>query len=150
MKIIVIDKNKLSDILGNLSENVKNLILEKTLKKTGGEIIKKAEDKVWNHQRTGKLYRSIGMIVEKVNNDKQIVIGARTKGQFKGYHAHLLEDGTKERSYITKKGNRKSVGKVKGIKFWFKTFEENDNLYIQNLQNNIIKEMEKLLKKYNK
>ena len=33
----------------------------------------------------------------------KVVLAARIRGQYRGYHAHLVESGTKERSYIAKK-----------------------------------------------
>lgn len=59
---------------------------------------------------TMNLYKSIGMV--PMSEDVGVWIGARVVGGYKGFHGHLVEDGTVNRFYMTKKGNRHDTGKM--------------------------------------
>ena len=60
--------------------------------------------------RSGNLKRSMGMVPMK--DQIGAWVGARVTGGYKGFHAHLVENGTVERFYTTKKGNKHFTGKM--------------------------------------
>jgi len=60
--------------------------------------------------RTGNLRKSIGMV--PVKEESAVWIGARVVSGFKGFHSHLVENGTVERWYMTKKGKKHPTGKM--------------------------------------
>jgi len=62
------------------------------------------------HSVTRNLFKSIGTLVYK--NEIAVLVGARKKGGFHGWHGHLVEEGTVERQYITKKGNIHKTGRM--------------------------------------
>lgn len=56
-------------------------------------------------KRTGNLEKSIGRVrvpIKKANELGAVRVGPRRGGQYKGYHGHLIEFGTKDR--YTKRG----------------------------------------------
>jgi len=58
--------------------------------------------------KTGNLKRSIGQV--PMRGEMGMWIGARVIGGYRGFHGHLVEDGTVDRFYITKKGNKHATG----------------------------------------
>lgn len=140
----------LQNVFKNLSPAIKDRVLIKALQKISKPIIQAAESKIWNHQRTGRLYRSLG---EKVEKSKLLIkIGAKKTGRFKGSHAHLLENDTKERSYITKKNKVvHRTGKTKGIKYWStsitETYEGKEGEFKNYIVESLEKEVNRITKK---
>lgn len=151
MNLNILGTDDLKNLLSKLSPNIRDKILIKALQKISKPIINSAKTGVIGNQVTGRLYRSLGEVVNK--KTLQITLGARKTGKYKGWHAHLLENGTTERQYITKKGNVHKTGKVKGIKFWESAITQNENktqelgeYIIQSLE----KEVDRMYKKVNK
>lgn len=141
LKILGVDE--IRKMLSQLDKALRLKILRSALRKTAKPILDDAESNVWNHQVSGRLYRSLGITsVNDKNGVPEITIGARTGGKFKGNYAHLLESGTKERSYKTKTGKTKSTGKVQGVKFWERTLDKNQSEIQQELEGNIARAME--------
>jgi HK97 gp10 family phage protein len=60
--------------------------------------------------KTMNLSKSIGMV--PMSEDIGVWLGARVIGGYKGHHGHLVEDGTVDRFYYTKKGNIHRTGKM--------------------------------------
>jgi HK97 gp10 family phage protein len=69
-------------------------------------------------KQRGKLAQSIGTMDAK--NEIAILVGAMRP---KGAHGHLVENGTVERSYITKRGNTHRTGKMPAFGFMRKAYE---------------------------
>ena len=142
---------EINNLLKNLSDDVKKDVLNEALSNVAKEILKKAEENVWEHQHTGRVYRSLGISTRKKNGKiKDITVGARAFGKYKGHLAHLLEDGTKERFYTTKNGIQKSTGKMRATRFWSNANEDSEDMMEKELTDNIIKNMEKVVNRYNK
>lgn len=59
---------------------------------------------------TGNLRRSIGILTAR--NEIAVILGARKGKGFKGWHGHIVEEGTNDRYYTTKNGKRKFVGRM--------------------------------------
>ena len=137
MEIKLVNAEQLQNLLTGIDEALRAKILKKALRLVAAPIIKSAESKVWNHQRTGRLYRSLGIKPTKTG----YILGARKTGKFKGSHAHFLENGTAERKYITKKGKVHRTGRVKGIYYWSSSIEETSNKSEQEFQSYIIKSL---------
>lgn len=125
MELIINGVEELQRVLTNLSPALKDKILIKALQKISKPIINDAQTLIWSHQRTGRLFRSIGEKIDKKNN--RIILGARRGGKFKGFHAHLLEEGTEQRQYKTKKGTVKKTGKIIGVHYWQTAIDKNQN-----------------------
>jgi hypothetical protein len=66
----------------------------------------------------GNLLRSIG--TKAVPNEIAILVGAMRP---RGSHGHLIESGTAERVYISKKGKPHRTGRIVGIQFVEKAYD---------------------------
>lgn len=142
---------EINNLLKNLSDDVKEDVINEALSNVAKEILKKAEENVWEHQHTGRVYRSLGISTRKKNGKiKDITVGARAFGKYKGHLAHLLEAGSDERFYTTKNGIQKSTGRMKATNFWSNANEDSEDIMEKELTDNIIKNMEKVVNKYNK
>lgn len=84
---------------------------------TGGKSRLKRSMKSGSRGVTGNLLKSFQV---KVKNKPGVLTGFK-QGKDGGSHAHLVDRGTDERFYTTKKGKRKSTGKVIGNLFWSDT-----------------------------
>lgn len=114
--LAVFGTDELIQSFKNLDKDVSDKLVSTSLRKGAKLIIDEVKGKLISHRKTGNLLNSFTSTFYK--QLKQMMVGAsKRKG---GYHAHLLEAGTKERFYTTKRGNKKSTGKVKGI-YYFKS-----------------------------
>ena len=77
----------------------------------------------------GNLKASIGSYIS--SSEIGIHIGARKTGQHKGWHGHLVEDGTKPRSYITKTGKTKNVGVMPASGFFKASVEKHEDSAVE-------------------
>jgi hypothetical protein len=128
-------KNKLAiDEFRNLQ--IDSPIMGQFIEQAGRIFITLAKAKI--NVKTGNLRNSIGFI-ERDNRGKGRafrLIGARVYGPYKGFHAHLIEEGTADRTPSRKKKTSasgakygKNIGPAKP--FMRPAFESGKNLYIQ-------------------
>lgn len=154
MDIKINNAEQVKNMLLGLSNTLKNKILKNALQLIAKPILQSAESKVWSHQRTGRLYRSLGQKAIKAGEGIIIKLGANKTGKFRGSHAHFLENGTIQRSYITKKGVLHKTGRVSGINYWSSSIEENSGKSESEFATYIIqsfeKEVDSLVRKSNK
>lgn len=143
MNIKLKNTEAVQKVFSGLSEPLQTKILKKALTILSKPILESAKSKIWSHQRKGRLYRSLGQKASKRNGNQLLIIGARKGGRFRGYHAHLLENDTQQRSYFTKKGVRHNTGKTRGIKFWSSSVEEGSNKAESEFTSYIIQSIEK-------
>lgn len=98
-----------------------------------GEIfVKLAKSKIQDN--TGNLRNSIGFINRSSRGKypSTRLIGARVYGGFKGYHAHLLEFGTANRDYKSKKsGKSHFTGSGPAKPFMRPAYDEGKQQFIQ-------------------
>jgi hypothetical protein len=106
-----IQKNKVV-IQGIANLKVENAIMGQFIEQAGKVFIALAKSKI--KVKTGNLRESIGFIRrDNSNYGKPFrLIGARVYSGYKGYHAHLIEEGTADRS----KERRKNV-RANGVKY---------------------------------
>lgn len=62
--------------------------------------------------KTGNLYKSLGIVPMQENIG--VYVGARVIGGYRGFHGHLVEDGTVNRYVKTEKGKRLSKPRFTG------------------------------------
>ena len=128
-------KNKvvLNDI-ANLK--VEGPIMGQFIEQAGKVFIALAKSKI--KVKTGNLRNSIGFIErDKSNYGKPLrLIGARVYKGFKGYHAHLIEEGTTDRSKERKvsvkpNGEKYAPNKGPAKPFMRPAFEQGKGVYTQ-------------------
>lgn len=97
-------------------------------------------------RRTGNLARSIGSIA--VANEAAILVGAKKSGGYKGWHGHLIENGTVNRFRKTK--NNAATGRVIGTKFFENAYTNNEHFITQYTEEEMLQAIDKLIVKINK
>lgn len=144
-------KNKLAlDEFRNMQ--IDSPIMGQFIEQAGRIFITLAKAKI--SVKTGNLRNSIGFI-ERDNRGKGRafrLIGARVYGPYKGFHAHLIEEGTADRTPMRKKkttasGEKhgKNIGPAKP--FMRPAFESGKNLYIEAMKRLVTKHLEEKAKR---
>ena len=108
--------------------------------------------------KTKNLYNSLGLLFQE--DLYKVVLGARIRGQFKGYHAHLVESGTKERQwtakrtmkmfnrktrqfYTLKEGDIQRTGRTKPTRFLWMSVRMTENNTLRIIGDEFFKTIEK-------
>lgn len=109
---------------------------------------------VIDSSRSGNLYKSIGTKATKSLLNTQLLIGFRTFGKYSGYHAHLIEHGTKKRFYKRTKNiifkTKKNTGKLKATHFFQKSYDSDSQTIEKNIKGSMVKSLDKFVQKHNK
>ena len=87
------------------------------LKSSAAPIVSDAQQQI--NSRTGNLRASIGFIERNKRYKKAAMIGPRTYGTWKGYHAYLIAGGWKRQRYDG------GVTVVPGVPFMQRAFDRN-------------------------
>ena len=144
-------QNKLAlDEFRNLQ--IDSTIMGQFIEQAGKIFITLAKAKI--NVKTGNLRNSIGFI-ERDNRGKGRafrLIGARVYGPYKGFHAHLIEEGTADRTPSRKKkvsANGEKYGKNIGPAkpFMRPAFEAGKTLYISAMERLVSKHLEEKAKR---
>lgn len=144
-------KNKLAlDEFRNMQ--IDSPVMGQFIEQAGRIFITLAKAKI--NVKTGNLRNSIGFI-ERDNRGKGRafrLIGARVYGPYKGFHAHLIEEGTADRTPMRKKkttasGEKhgKNIGPARP--FMRPAFDAGKNLYIEAMNRLVSKYLEEKAKK---
>lgn len=128
-------KNKVV-IDGLKNMKVEPPIMGQFIEQAGKVFIALAKSKI--RTKTGNLRESIGFIQrDKSGYGKAMrLIGARVYGPYKGYHAHLIEEGTADRSKERKKtvtatGEKYAPNIGPARPFMRPAFEQGQSIYTQ-------------------
>lgn len=128
-------KNKLV-VDGLKAMKVEDAIMGQFIEQAGKVFIALAKSKI--RTKTGNLRESIGFIErDKSGYGKPMrLIGARIYGPYKGYHAHLIEEGTADRSKERKKSTTATGAKYApnvgpARPFMRPAFEQGKTIYTQ-------------------
>ncbi len=103
------------------------------------------EARAWQEHRrinSGNLERSIGRIQGKSKDFLNIQVAPRAKSGFKGFHAHLVHFGTKNRN--NKKGQNR--GSMPANDFMRRAFDKSLNQVRADFERKIAKQTEKYFK----
>ena len=95
---------------------------------------------------TGTLYKSIGTM--EIPNEVAILVGAKKSGKYKGWHGHLVENGTKERFRRSKDGAR--TGKVTGVHFFEHAYDSTQEQMYSQIEQTWYEEIDRFIIKVNK
>jgi len=113
IKIESEDAKRLESMFRDLQYKDQRNIVISALRKSTKPVIPAVKGNII-HSVTGNLKKSIGLL--SVRNEPAIIIAARKRSGFKGFHGHFLEDGTEERKYITKSGAEHRTGRMHSSK----------------------------------
>jgi len=95
-------------------------------------------------RRRGKLMQSIGTM--DARNEIAILVGAMRP---KGAHGHLVEDGTVERSYVTKRGKIHRTGRMPAFGFMRRAYEATEAQMFQTIANDWYEQIGVAIKRAN-
>lgn len=125
LNIELINDKELYNELLQLPQELLEQLSEEVFERLGGDISRDALSNLNSSikDKTGNLRNSIGYSVYK--NKAGVIVGARNKNGYKGYHANLIEFGTKNRWYKSKKGKIHELGAIKPKLFLRTAFESN-------------------------
>lgn len=125
LNIELINDKELYNELLQLPEELLEQLSEEVFERLGSDISRDALSNLNSSikDKTGNLRKSIGYSVYK--NKAGVIVGARNKNGYKGYHANLIEFGTKNRWYKSKKGKIHELGAIKPKLFLRTAFESN-------------------------
>ena len=116
-----INKDEINYLVRNLEDFEKDRAIKDGLKAAGNVFKVGGKERLRSRRKgkgTGNLARSF--IVRVKRNKPGVLIGFK-QGMDGGSHSHLVDRGTNERFYKTKKGKNRSTGKVIGNLFWSDT-----------------------------
>ena len=74
-------------------------------------------------------------------------VGARVRGQYKGFYDRFLNSGTVERFRVTKSGKKVTTGKITGTNFFTDAVKDNESNVVADLEINIIARLNQLMMK---
>lgn len=138
--------------LKQVPERIKRNELYRILRNVTGPVEKAMRDEVTKiemaaqaagRETTGNLYDAIGRIRGKSKEYLNIQVAPRVKGNYKGYHAHLVNFGTKVRK--TRKGYNR--GAARENNFAQRAFDRTLNMVRPEFEAQVAKSTERLLKK---
>lgn len=92
---------------------------------------------------TGNLRKSIGFV--PIRGQAGAYVGARIKGGFRGYHGHLVEEGTVER--FRKSKDNASTGKMRYSGFWRRAMISTEQQVMNTVADEWYKSIEKFIVK---
>lgn len=95
---------------------------------------------------TGNLSRSFGTLA--VPGEIAIIVGAKKGGGYKGWHAHLVENGTVARFRKTK-GNA-PTGRIRGTHFFEEAFNQTQQEMYSTIEQDWLEEIDKFIIKTNR
>ena len=131
----------LKEFFNNLSTSDQRKIFLTAFRKASKPMINEA--KTTAPRRTGNLARSIGTI--GLPNEVAILVGAKVAN--KGWHGHLIENGTANRFRRTK-GNA-PTGRVIGIHFFENAYNNNESYMVNSVEEEWLKAIDNYIIKFN-
>lgn len=124
----IIGANELTEAFKVLPANIQTNLVKSTFRRIGSPYVKDIRNEfvsVKKNKGTGELVKAIGYKVFR--NGLGIIVGFRAdKSHSRGHLAHLIDRGTNDRFYTTRKNSlKKSTGKLKSTNFFEKATGEN-------------------------
>lgn len=120
MESTVLGAKQLLRLFDELSKSQKRSVVISGFTKASKPMLQTVKNNLISRTRaktSGNLAKSLG--VKGVRGKSILHLGARTFGNFKGFHSHLVESGTGERYYTTKSGAIHITGRARPMP-WFR------------------------------
>lgn len=105
-----------------------------------------ADAKATVPRRTGNLANSIGTM--GVGSEAAILVGAKKGGGARGWHGHLIENGTADR--FRKSKNNAPTGRVTGTRFFEIVYERNEEYIVQSTEEEWLRAIDNMIIRINK
>jgi len=136
-KTIVTDDDKLDSALATLSKDaIKDADIKYALRKIAKPLIEEIQNRTPIKTRT--LHDSIGVLkgIRSKKGKPFILVGPRYYEPYRGYHAHLVEVGSEKYDVS-----------YEGFKMIFKAYQAKEKWMISNLADEMLKLMERKIKR---
>ncbi len=143
--------DKLMAQLKKMPEKAKRTTLLKIMRRVTGPVadaaraeVAQIQEKAFSEGRfpTGNLYDSIGNITGRSKEFPNIQIGPRAKGNYKGWHGHLVHYGTGQRT--NKYGQNR--GAVRANPYMERAFKKTFPSVKPNFEKEVAREVERIAK----
>jgi len=143
---VVIDISEVEAVFQSLNQKQLRAVLNPAIRKVMNPVLHDAQInfRMDFNSRTGNAYKSLG--ISPYRKTIGLGVGARIRGENKGWYARFLNDGTAERFRKTKKG-LVSTGRIIGKPFFTDAVKSNEPMVMENLEVNVIKTIERMIKK---
>ena len=142
---------ELDQLFTTLRSSQQRAVMLSNFRKAAKPLIKQTRSNYKSkHSATSKsgTYKSIGSSARRQNINLRV--GARVAGRFKGYHAHILDQGTKERFRTTKSGKRVSTGRIVGSKFFTNAVNTSQPQIERSIKDEFYNTLTAYIQRYNK
>ena len=143
-EVVVRGADELNELIKNFKASQKRSIWISTFRRASKPLVKRMKANVKSkHRNSGNLYKAHGNSPSR--SKMSLKVGSRYSGKNKGYQAHLLNSGTKDRSYVTKSGKRHKTGRVKASKYFDTAVDSQLRVVEKNVANEFKISIEKLI-----
>lgn len=105
-----------------------------------------ADAKATVPRRTGNLANSIGTM--GVSGEAALLVGAKKGGGYRGWHGHLIENGTVDR--FRKRKNNAPTGRVTGTRFFESVYESNEEYIVHSTEEEWLRAIDNMIIRINK
>jgi len=137
---------ELDELFNELQRSSKRSIFISAFRKAAKPIIQSAKSNLSGSQFK-KIRKSLGVKPERY---KPILkMGARRWGNFKGNLAHIFNDSTKERRYISVRKFVHKTGRIKGNSFWDRSIDSNKDKVENTIEHQVFESFERYIVRAN-
>ena len=135
----------------NLKEEIQDQIINKTFRKAAKILIAKSQYNLTgvikdNPKLKYTIKKSLGSSLKEF--EKRIIIG--TKKKYGGHLAHIFDNGTVARFYLTKSGRTHSTGSIKASHFFSGAITDTEQQIKDLISTDMKKRLSQYIKKMNK
>jgi HK97 gp10 family phage protein len=134
----------LKDFFNDLSNRDQRKIFMVAFRKASKPLITDAKATV--PRRTGNLAKSIGSIA--LSSEIALLVGAKKGGGYKGWHGHLIENGTVDRFRRSK--NNAPTGRMNPTHFFESAYNKNEKGVIDSVEEEWLKAIDQCIVRINK
>jgi hypothetical protein len=142
--------DKLNELLSQYPHEVQNKAVYSTMTAYGRKIINSTKSNFYSiakgKSKTNYADLNKALKISKMKSKFGVKIGLQHR---EGYKYRFIEHGTKDRQYV-KNGKIHKTGRIIGSLYFTKAVETHKVKGIEDLQDTLIKQLEKISRKYNK
>jgi HK97 gp10 family phage protein len=149
--IEIFGTDQMFQLFVNLKNDIQDQIINKTFRKAARILIKDAQGKLTgvvadNPKSKYTLKKSLSATLKQF--EKRIIIG--TKKKYGGHLAHIFDNGTIARYYLTKSGRKHNTGNIKASHFFSSAITDTEQQIKDLISSDMLKRLNQTIKKQNK
>ncbi|WP_430811270.1 MULTISPECIES: hypothetical protein [unclassified Carboxylicivirga] len=147
--IEIFGRKELDELFNQLRSKQQLVILRGAFKKAARPLVLAAKKNL-NGTRYKKLRRSIGVRATRNSPNASVFVGARIFGKWKGQLGYIVNAGTDERRYITKRKFVHRTGRIQGNNFWDDAIQASRNNVEQSIEQEVFESFTRYVSRANK